>query len=351
MAADLRAQIATLIAGAPLSEADAFAAASLLASGGADPLQLSALVALLAARGETAAVLSGFARALRAAAVAVDVGAGAPLVEIVGTGGDGLSTQNISTAAAVLAAACGARVAKHGSVSVTSASGAADVLLSLGVARLPAARVRACVERAGIAFLFAPLFHPALRHAAPVRAALKTRTVFNLLGPLLNPAGADAVVLGVFAPALLRPMAEALRAAGAARRALVVHCCGLDELAPLGPAAAVELRADGSLDYDVVIDAADWGVPRCTVADLRGGSPAENAAALRALLAGGDAAAASPFGQTVALNAGAALYVAGRAASVREGYALAIDALRAGAGGATLEKWVAVSSALAAEDA
>lgn len=341
----IRALIESLIANRVVTETEAFEVASVIASGSADPLQVSALVALLAARGETAAVVSGFARALRDVAVCVDCGPG-EVTEIVGTGGDGFGTQNISTAAAVLSAACGVRVAKHGSVSVSSLSGAADVLSALGVARVPPESVRACIDRAGVAFLFAPLFHPAMRHAAPVRAALKMRTVFNLLGPLLNPAGATRVVLGVFSPRLLPIMGEALRACGAVR-ALVVHCCGLDELAPLGPVQAMELTPDGALT-EVTLDAAEWGVPRCTVDDLRGGSPTENAECMRALLKGG-AAADSHFGRTVALNAGAALYVSDAAASVREGYERALQVLREGKAEQVLNTWAAVSTQLVSD--
>ncbi len=355
-----------------LSESDAFNIATLITCNTFEPLQLSALLTALAIRGETAEVTSGFARALRDAAIRVELDG--VITEIVGTGGDGFATQNISTAASILASACGARVAKHGSVSVSSLSGAADVLASLGVARLGAPLIKECVERAGIAFFFAPLFHPALKSAAPVRAALKMRTLFNLVGPLLNPAGAKHVLLGVWSKALLPVMAEALRALGATR-ALVVHtpvasaadtatdapsasainnntattaaaAAGLDELATLGPALCIELTSDGKL-IERIIDSQEWGVPRCTIKDLEGGTPDENAAGLRALFSGGMTAAQSHLGRTVALNAGAALYVSGKVETVREGYELALIALEQGKGIETLDLWVTTSQELA----
>lgn len=359
----LVSRLATPGADGPPSEvtfAEAHEVACSVAAGAVDPLVLSALLVLLASRGESGEVVAGFARAMRDACTRVAVPG--PVVEIVGTGGDGHCTMNISTAAAVLAAACGVPVAKHGSIGVTSLSGAADVLSALGVARLPAPAVAPCLARAGIAFMFAPLFHPAMRHVAPVRAALRVRTLFNVLGPLLNPAGATRLLLGVYHPRLLPVMAHAARALGA-ERALVVHCAGvdgsgvaygLDELATLGPSQAVELLPDGS-SRQCTIDPALWGVPRCTLAHLRGGTPAENAAHMRRLLAGAapaapdDDSADAHLARTVALNAGAALYVYGAADSVRAGYERALEVLRSGAAAGVLDRWAAVSQELAAE--
>jgi anthranilate phosphoribosyltransferase len=224
--------------------------------------------------------------------------------------------------------------------------------------------VAASITDAGLAFMFAPLFHPAMARVLPVRKALKIRTIFNVLGPLLNPAGAQRLVLGVYHPRLLDTYAAAVAALGV-RHALIVHCCGLDELAPLGPTQAVEVvagkgkgRAAGDATPVTVavtvrrltIDPADWGVSRCSVEDLRGGSPEENAAILKRVLSGGEQAVASAVGATIALNAGAALYVAGHAASVREGYERAADVLKSGAAGATLEKWAGVTQRLAREE-
>jgi anthranilate phosphoribosyltransferase len=198
--------------------------------------------------------------------------------------------------------------------------------------------------------MFAPLFHPAMARVAPVRRALKIRTVFNILGPLLNPAGARHLLLGVYAPRLLPVYADAVRRLGASR-ALIVHCCGLDELAPIGPAEAIEVREDGSA-VSVTIDAADFGVPRYTIADLRGGSPDENAEILRTVLGGGEGAGKHlAVAETVALNAGAALYCFGSAASVEEGYRTARAALFEGKGGEALKKWADVSRRVEAEAA
>ena len=353
MSHDLKPLLQRLIdnAAGDAPSADEFeAVGAAVAAGAVGEAQLAALLALLAARGESADAVVGFARAMRRAACAVACRGGAVL-DIVGTGGDGQDTANISTAAAVLAAACGAPVAKHGSVSVSSRSGSADVLERLGVRHLPPAAIPACLERCGIAFMFAPLFHPAMRHVLPVRRALRVRTIFNALGPLLNPAGARHLLLGVYAPALLRVYADALARLGV-QRALVVHTPlpgggGLDELATIAgaPARAIEVAADGS-QRELVIDSAAWGVPQGALADLRGGAPEENAAALRALFAGG-AAADSHLARTVALNAGAALYCFGAAESVRAGYEAALARLAAGDAGRVLAAWAAATQELA----
>lgn len=411
---ELRGLLEKLVRREDLLATEAFEACDAIAHGRADATQVAALVALLAAKGETPDELSGFVRAMRAVAVAVPVAATAgPIVDIVGTGGDGHDTVNLSTAAAVLAAACGAKVAKHGSVSVSSRSGSADVLRSLGIAMLEAPEISPCLERCGIAFMFAPLFHPAMKHVVPLRKSLKVRaavsperntpssacavrpslsvtlpvppftlfaqirTIFNLLGPLLNPAGTRRMMLGVYHPSILSLYAHALAALGV-DHALVVHCQGLDELAPLGPAQAVEVRADGSI-HEFTIDPIAMGasryvpsrpassssspasyapphllltsslpslVLRCTIADLKGGGPEENAAILRRLLAGGEDAAHSPLGETVALNAGAALFVAGGAESVEAGFRRAREVLASGAAAALLERWSATTQEL-----
>ena len=346
MSIDLRATIEDLIRGdVPISRSVAADVGTAIARGEAEPHQVAALLVLLAARGETADVVLGFVSALRSVMITVPNPGVGPLLDIVGTGGDGHNTVNISSAAAMLTAACGVHVAKHGSVSVSSRSGAADVLVALGIAPLPVSCAGACLRRAGITFLFAQDFHPALRAVAPVRKALRVRTLFNILGPLLNPAGAQRLVLGVYAPRLLRIFADAAAALGV-ERALIVHCCGLDELAPIGPCTTIDV-AGGVAGPEFIVDPADWGVPRCDIADLAGGSPAENAQVLRKVLAGG-ADGKCAIGHTIALNAGAALYVYGTAGSVQEGYRIALDALLSGAGLRQLDKWAAVSHELAA---
>ena len=391
---DLRPYLEHLVrSSAALPEADAISIASAIADGGVDACQLSALLALLAARGEQASVVFAFARVFSARAVRVawppppSISASEPLaplmpppplLDIVGTGGDGHNSVNISTAAAVLAAAAGCTVAKHGSVSVSSRSGSADVLLCLlGAPHVPPRLAGRCLAEAGIAFLFAPLYHPALLAASPVRKALRIRTIFNILGPLLNPAGARRLVLGVFAPALLPIFAEAASRLGA-EHAIIVHCHGsggggLDEFAPVGVNEYVEVRG-GAISEPRHLDcgcadfaaAAGGAVPRYTVADLEGGSPADNAAIIRHILSGaaawGDAAqsAALPdvgnpphrphipaLASAVALNTAACLRVYGKAPSVEEGYAAAMALLRSGAAAGSLARWAATVSALA----
>jgi anthranilate phosphoribosyltransferase len=305
----------------------------------------------MAANEETADEVAGFAKAMRELLTPVDVASegtvsgaasglpdsSGPIVDIVGTGGDGHNTLNISTTAAVVAAACGARVAKHGSVSVSSMSGSADVLQRLGIEMLPKAGVEHCLSHCGIGFMFAPLFHPAMKHVVPIRRALGVRTVFNILGPLLNPASTKRMMLGVYSTKVLETYGSALASLGVVEHALVVHCCGLDELAPLGEADAIEVR--GSVATRINIDTLAIAGPRCAISDLRGGSPEENAASIRDLLAGGDDAATGPVGRTVALNAGAALYVSGHSATIAQGFAAAQESIRAGHGAAALARW------------
>jgi len=313
-----------------------------IARGDANGEQVAALLCLLRSKGETAEEVGAIVSVMLRHAVPAKVEG--ELLDIVGTGGDGHDTLNYSTAAAVLCAASGARVCKHGNRSVSSRSGSADVLETLGVALLPPDAIAECVDRCGIAFMFAPHFHPAMKHVVPVRKALGVRTVFNILGPLLNPARAQRLMLGVYSPALLDLYGHVLHRLGV-RHALVVHCCGLDELAPLGQAEAVEVTPDAGVRR-LTVDAAAIAGARCSIEDLKGGDAAHNAAALREIFAGGEAAA-GPHGQTISLNAGAALYVCGRAASIEEGYHLAMDTLRSGAALKVLDAWAATSTELA----
>ena len=333
-----------LIGGTDLTQDEAKGMMESIAAGSVDPLVTSAFLVLLHAKGETSEEIAALASVMRRHAAPVrGLSTARPLLDIVGTGGDGHSTVNISTCAAIVAAACGALVAKHGNRSVSSKSGSADVLEALGVHMLPPQAIGACIADCGIAFTFAPKFHPAMKHVVPVRKALAVRTVFNILGPLLNPAGATRLMLGVYTPALLQTYGEVLFKLGV-EHALVVHCCGLDELSAVGVAEAVEVTPAGITK--LTIDPADFGVPRCTIADLKGGDCEENATILRAVLGGG-AAASGPIADTIALNAGAALYVYGSAASVGEGYAIAIAAMKDGtATTETLTKWAAATARL-----
>src|ERR671931_2127682 len=253
-------------------------------AGEATPAQIGGLLVALRVKGETPEEIAGFAEEIRERALPVRATRD-DLVDTAGTGGDGMRTINISTAAALVAAAAGAGVAKHGNRAVSSASGSADVLEALGFRlELPPERIERSIDELGFGFLFAPTHHPAMRHAAPVRRELAARTVFNVLGPLTNPAGARAQVVGVYAPSLVRTIAEVLAQLGA-RRAFVVHGAGgIDELSPAGPNFVCEV-VDGRV-REREIDPLDLGLPRCDTAELRGGSPAENAAAIRAVFAG-----------------------------------------------------------------
>lgn len=265
-----------------------------------------------------------------------------PALDIVGTGGDGANTVNLSTTAAIVAAACGATVAKHGNRSVSSKSGSADVLEVLGVPMLDAEDAQSCVERAGVTFLFAPKFHPAMKHVVPVRRSLGVRTVFNILGPLLNPAGATRLFLGVFSPHLLDVYGRVLLGLGRVEHALVVHCCGLDELAPIGVADAIEIK-NGKMTTRK-IDCLALGIPKCTISDLRGGTKEVNAKIIRNVLRG---ERNGPIADTIALNAGAGLYVYGSVPSIRDGYKKAREMLRSGAAIRKLEAWASLAEGLA----
>jgi anthranilate phosphoribosyltransferase len=263
------------------------------------------------------------------------------LVDTAGTGGDGAHTLNISTAAAIVAAAAGAGVAKHGNRAVSSASGSADVLEALGFnLEQPPERIADSIDELGFGFMFAPAHHPAMRHAAPVRRELACRTVFNVLGPLTNPAGARAQVIGVYAPSLVRTMAEVLAQLGA-RRAFVVHGAhGIDELSPAGPNLVSEV-VEGEV-RDREIDPVELGVPRCDPAELRGGSPEDNARTIREIFGGANGGARD----AILLNAAGAIAAAGRAEDLREGLALARAAVESGAAGERLEQLARFSRAV-----
>lgn len=340
----MRPYLEALTAARDLSAADAASALRYAVSGAADPAEIAALLALLAAKGETAAEVAGVAEAMRAVMVPVTVGGGQPgggeLLDIVGTGGDGFGTVNISTAAAVLAAACGCRVAKHGNRSVSSKCGSADVLEALGVAiALSPEGVAECIDEAGIGFMYAPMHHPAMRFVAPVRKALGIRTVMNVVGPLLNPAGATCGVIGVYSPAFLDVMADALVTLGV-RRAVVVHTAGLDEYSTTGVSQVVEVRDNAKLPRATFDAAAACGLPRCSVDELAGGGRDENAAILRDVLGG---TRPGPIADCVALNAGVGCYVYGLANSIESGVERAREVLASGAGLRTLDLWAASS--------
>jgi len=323
--------IARLVDGHNLSRDEARTVMGEIMAGEATPAQIGGFLAALRAKGETADEIAGCAEAMREHVVPVHPKRN-DLVDTAGTGGDGSSTLNISTAAAIVAAAAGAGVAKHGNRAVSSASGSADVLEALGFRlELQPDRIADSIDELGFGFMFAQLHHPAMRHAAPVRRELATRTVFNILGPLTNPAGARAQVIGVYAPELVRTVAEVVAQLGA-DRAFVVHgYAGIDELSPAGPNQVCEVV--GGTILDRTVDAAELGLQRCDPAELRGGSPADNAHIIRDVFAG----ARGGQRDAILLNAAGAIAAAGHAADLSEGLGLAADAVDSGAAAARLD--------------
>jgi anthranilate phosphoribosyltransferase len=327
--------LARLLDGHDLSRDEARGVMGTIMSGEATPAQIAGFLIALRAKGETADEIAGCAEAMREHALPVRPERD-DLVDTAGTGGDGARTINISTAAALVAAAAGAGVAKHGNRAVSSACGSADVLEALGFdLELPPERVARSIDELGFGFLFAPTHHPAMRHAAPVRSELAARTVFNVLGPLTNPAGARAQVVGVYAPELVRTIAEVLAQLGATRAFVVHGAGGIDELSPAGPNFVCEV-VNGQIRARN-IDPLEFGLPRSDPAELRGGSPAENAAAIRAVLAGEDGGRRS----AILLNAAGAIAAGGHAEDLREGLELAREAVDSGAAAARLDALIA----------
>jgi anthranilate phosphoribosyltransferase len=324
--------------GHDLKRGDSRAVMGEIMRGEATPAQIGGFLVALRAKGETADEIAGCAEAMRDHVLPVRPQRD-DLVDTAGTGGDGARTINISTAAGLVAAAAGAGVAKHGNRAVSSACGSADVLEALGFAlEQDVGRIAQSIDELGFGFLFAPSHHPAMRHAASVRTELATRTVFNVLGPLTNPAGARAQVVGVYSPQLVRTIAEVLAQLGA-RRAFVVHGAGgIDELSPAGTNLVAEV-ADGTVHERLVDPESDLGLPRCSVDDLRGGSPEENARAIRDVFAGAGGAKRS----AILLNAAGAIAAAGHAADLGEGLELARDAVDSGTAADRLERLAAFS--------
>jgi anthranilate phosphoribosyltransferase len=327
-----------LLDGHDLTRDEAREVMSGIMRGEATPAQIGGFLIALRVKGETADEIAGCAEAMREHVLAVRPKRD-DLVDTAGTGGDGARTINISTAAALVAASAGAAVAKHGNRAVSSASGSADVLEALGFTlEQEPARIARSIDDLGFGFLFAPTHHPAMRHAAPVRKELATRTVFNVLGPLTNPAGARAQVVGVYSPALVRTIADVLARLGA-RRAFVVHGAGgIDELSPAGPNLVCEV-VDGEVRERQLDPEAELGVPHASVEELRGGSPDENAQAIRDVFAGADGGRRS----AILLNAAGAIAAGGHAEDLREGLELAREAVDSGAAAARLEELIAFS--------
>ncbi len=336
----IQAALAELLDGHDLSRPRAREVMGEIMRGEATPAQIGGFLVALRAKGETADEITGCAEAMREHVVPVRAERD-DLVDTAGTGGDGSRTLNISTAAAIVAAAADAAVAKHGNRAVSSASGSADVLEALGfrLEQTPE-RIAESIDELGFGFMFAPAHHPAMRHAAPVRRELATRTVFNVLGPLTNPAGARSQVLGVYAPELVRTVAEVLAQLGT-RRAFVVHGAqGIDELSPAGPNLVCEV-VDGDV-RERELDPLDLGVPRCDPAELRGGSAEENAQTILSILGGANGAAKD----AILLNAAGALAAGGQAEDLREGLDRARTAIDSGAAATRLEELTRFSRAV-----
>ncbi|WP_065187245.1 anthranilate phosphoribosyltransferase [Shewanella woodyi] len=305
---------------------------------------MAGMLVAMKMRGESIDEISGAADALRTAAKAFPAPCEATrtkgVVDIVGTGGDGHNTINISTTAAFVAAASGANVAKHGNRSVSSKSGSSDLLAQFGIDLTMAPETaRDCLDELGLCFLFAPHYHGGVRHAVPVRQALKTRTLFNVLGPLINPSHPDFILLGVYSPELVKPIAEVLKALGM-KRAMVVHGSGLDEVAIHGDTLVCELNNAEITQYTLTPE--QLGLPQSKLTDLEGGTPEENAQYTRAILQGKGQAAHQ---HAVAANAGCALYISGVSDSVESGTQLALETIASGRAYQLLKQLASASSA------
>lgn len=336
----IREAIERAVSGQDLSRDEAAAVMEEIMTGQATPAQFGALVTALRLKGETVQEIAGFASVMRRLATAVSPRK--PVVDTCGTGGDSSGTFNISTTAAFVAAGAGATVAKHGNRSMTSKCGSADVLEALGVnINLSAAQVETCLEEAGIGFMFAQLFHPAMKFAAGPRREIGIRTVFNVLGPLTNPAGARAQVLGVASPALVPRLAEALALLGS-HHALVVHGeDGVDEISISAPTLVSEVRDGEIRTYSIQPE--DFGFRRAPAESIRGGDASTNATITRAVLSGAD----GPRRDVVLLNAAAALAASGLADGLAHGVQLAAAAIDSGAAWERLERLAAVSNRFA----
>lgn len=329
---DMKALIGHVADGAALSEEQAETAFDIIMSGNATPAQVGGFLMALRVRGETVDEITGAARAMRAKALKIEVPANA--MDNVGTGGDGAKTYNVSTAASFVLAGAGVPVAKHGNRALSSRSGAADVLTHLGVnTDCDMALVKRAIDEVGICFFMAPRHHSAMRHVAGPRVELGTRTVFNLLGPLSNPGMVKTQLVGVFAREWIVPMAETLAKLGSTR-AWVVHGDGLDELTLAGTTTVASLK-DGKVE-SFEITPEDAGLERAPLEAVRGGDPEHNATALRAVLGG----KAGPYRDIVLLNAAGALIVAGKAATLKDGVALAAESIDSGAALAKLDALV-----------
>jgi anthranilate phosphoribosyltransferase len=333
---DFKPFIAKVASGQSLSFDEARQAFEIVMSGEATPAQIGGFLMAMRVRGETVDEISGAVATMRAKMLPVEAPADA--IDIVGTGGDVSGSYNISTCSAFVLAGAGVPVAKHGNRALSSKSGAADTLMALGIdIDIGPKEIASCIREAGVGFMFAPRHHSAMKHVGPARVELGTRTIFNLLGPLSNPAGVKRLMVGVFSPEWVEPVASVLKALGA-EAAWVVHGDGLDEVTTAGSTKVAQLR-DGAIElFTVTPEAA--GLPRADFADLRGGDAAHNALALRSVLAGEK----SPYRDIVLMNAAAALLVAGRVASLADGVGIAAQSIDSGKAEQALERLIKVSN-------
>lgn len=337
---DIKIAIRKIVDGESLTFEEAGMAMDQIMSGNASPAQIASLLTAMRIRGETVDEIAGFASTMRAHSRHVELSPGTVAIDTCGTGGDHSGTFNISTTAAFVIAGSGIKVAKHGNRSITSACGSADLLEALGVAiELEPEHVAALVDEAGIAFMFAPAYHPGFRHAGPVRREIGIRTVFNILGPMTNPAKVKRQLIGVGDGSVSERLAAAQDRLGS-ERVLFVHSSeGFDEFGLGGPSTVTEYdRANGVRTYDV--DATDLGLGRAPADAVVGGNAARNVEITRAVLAGDR----GPYRDIVLLNAGAGIYAAGRADSIAEGIEIARQALDSGAAGAVVDRLVAASN-------
>jgi len=335
--ADFKPLIAKVAAGESLSRDEAEAAFDIMMSGEATPSQIGGFLMALRVRGETVDEIAGAVATMRAKATPVE--APAEAIDVVGTGGDAAGTYNISTTAAFVVAGAGVPVAKHGNRALSSKSGAADVLRELGVnIEIAPDKVAQCIREAGIGFMFAPAHHSAMKHVGPSRVELGTRTVFNLLGPLSNPAGVKRLLVGMFSPDWLEPAANVLKDLGAEAAWMVHGAGGVDEISVAGKSKVVALKDGRITSFE--ISPADVGLSEAPLEAIKGGDAATNARALRAVLDG----ETGPYRDTVLMNAGAALVVAGKAAELAQGVALAATSIDQGDAKRRLDMLVSVSN-------
>ena len=335
--ADFKPLIAKVAAGTPLSRAESREAFNIMMSGEATPSQIAGFLMALRVRGETVDEITGAVEIMREKMLRVEAPADA--IDIVGTGGDASGSYNISTCAAFIAAGAGLKVAKHGNRALSSKSGAADVLMALGVKiDIPPEKITACISQTGLGFMFAPAHHSSMKHVGPTRVELGTRTIYNLIGPLSNPVSAKRQVTGVFSKAWVKPLAEVLKNLGSEACWICYGEGGMDEIVPTGTTWIAELKNGEIREFELTPEEA--GLQRSDPDGLKGADAAHNAQALRDVLAGKPSA----FADAALMTAGAALIVAGKAKDIKSGVAMAREAVKSGAAQTVLKRLVEVSN-------